>query len=75
MPQINLEAIKKAMKRKGITQPQLASRLRITPSSVYRKLSGETEFTASQLGEISDYLGITVVDIFGYHEKSQGGIF
>jgi len=76
MPQVDLDKIKKLMHQRGITQEQLASALKITPSSVYRKLSGEQEFKANQVGLVAELLKVSVCDLFGWHkDQPQGGIF
>jgi len=76
MPQVDLDKIKKLMRQRGITQEQLASALKITPSSVYRKLSGEQEFKANQVGILSEVLKVSVAVLYGLHEeKGKEGIF
>ncbi len=46
------------MKRKGITQDQLCNDLKISRSAFYRKCNGKSEFTLTEIQEITNYLGL-----------------
>lgn len=73
---LDLPKIKKLMHQRGITQKQLASALKVSIGSIYRKLEGKQEFKANQVGILSEVLKVSVAVLYGLHEeKPQGGIF
>lgn len=46
------------MKRKGITQEQLCDDLKISRSAFYRKCNGKSEFTLTEIQDITNYLNL-----------------
>lgn len=48
--------LKYEMDRKGISQDQLCEDLKISRSSFYRKCNGKSEFTLTEIQQITDYL-------------------
>lgn len=52
--------LKGRMVELGITRKELADYLGITPSTLYRKICGKTEFTASEINKISQRLCLDV---------------
>lgn len=53
---LNTLKLKVAQIEAGITVNQLASIIGVNPVTVYRKMSGESEFTLSELSKIKDAL-------------------
>ena len=54
-----LDEIKNIMQEKGISTKDIAFRLGVSPSTVYKKLSGRSEMTVSELLNICDALRIS----------------
>ncbi|WP_081636666.1 helix-turn-helix domain-containing protein [Propionimicrobium lymphophilum] len=48
----------------GFNQQQLAQKLGVSQASVSRKLNGRTEFSASELAVIANWLDVSVSDLF-----------
>ena len=46
------------MKRKGITQEQLCDDLKMSRSAFYRKCNGKSEFTLTEIQNITNYLNL-----------------
>lgn len=73
---LDLPKIKKLMHQRGITQKQLASSLKVSIGSIYRKLEGKTEFNGNQVGKLAEVLNVSVAVLYGLHEeKGKEGIF
>jgi len=53
------------LKKKELTQTDLANYLKIAPSLVSRYCSGKIQMTSSMLCEIADYLHVSVDEILG----------
>ena len=54
-----LDEIKDVIQAKGISTKDIAWRLGVSPSTVYKKLSGRSEMTVSELLNICDALRIS----------------
>ena len=62
----NIEAIRK---EKRIKQEVIASELGIKQSSYSSYITRESDITFSRLSQISDILGVSVIDIITYPER------
>lgn len=57
------------MKKRGVTIGDMCTRLHCSRSAFYRKCTGRSEFTQSEIQEIIDFLGLeTPIGIF-FDEK------
>ena len=52
------------MKRRHISQAKLCSAIGMSRSAFYRKISGKSDFTLSEINAITDYLGVSPEGIF-----------
>lgn len=52
--------VKAEMARTNLKAPALMTRLDMTRSALQRRLSGEIEFTATELATVADLLGVPV---------------
>ena len=62
----NIEAIRK---EKHIKQEEIAAKLGIKQSSYSSYITRESDITYSRLLQISEILGISVIDLIGWPEK------
>lgn len=53
---LKLKTIKAEMARNSITGLKLAELLNLSPTTLYLKLSGKRDFTANELGKLSEIL-------------------
>ncbi|MHC1684925.1 MAG: helix-turn-helix transcriptional regulator [Clostridiaceae bacterium] len=56
--------LKAYMKLKNITQPELATKLNMALSTLNAKINGNSDFTGTEMKEVSQVLGISVNEIF-----------
>jgi len=56
---VDLNMLNTAIKESGLRRDYIADRLGITRVSLYNKLEGVTEFTASELAGMKDVLHLT----------------
>lgn len=59
---MNVIELKVAMVRKGIKTHELAKALNLCDATMYQKLRGKSNFTISEIRDISNYLGLSVDD-------------
>ena len=55
--------LKAKMVEKGYSVEQIAQKLGINSVTVYRKLSGETEFTRNEIAMLKSILSLTIEEI------------
>lgn len=66
---MNRNKLETAMKEKGVTNLDMCQYLKMSRTAFYRKRTGKTEFTQSEIQKIVDYLGLrSPMDIF-FDEK------
>lgn len=53
---VDIERLKQTIENSGITIVALAQKTNILRNTLYNKLSGKTEFTASEIENLSDVL-------------------
>lgn len=53
---INRDDINKTIKKKGLKKSYIAEQIGITPTTFWKKLSGQTKFTKAELYMLSDIL-------------------
>ena len=58
-------SVRAEVARRKVTQQQLADLLGIHQMSVSRRLNGHTEFTASEIALVADFLGVPVATLIG----------
>lgn len=56
-----MENIRLLMRRKGIRVKDVADAIHITPDTVSRKLTGRAEFSAKELLDVCNFVGIDVM--------------
>ena len=49
---------------RGITQQGLANKLGVSQAAVSRRLNGHSNFSASDLATIANWLGVSVAELF-----------
>ncbi|MEH6304673.1 helix-turn-helix transcriptional regulator [Olivibacter sp. CPCC 100613] len=54
--------VKKAIKKRGMTSLEVASKLGVTPESLSRSINGNPSLDTLQ--KIADAIGVSVVDLF-----------
>jgi transcriptional regulator with XRE-family HTH domain len=59
------EEVRAAIARKRVTQIKIATALGLSQSGVSRRLSGETDFTATEMGALATILGVPVGTLYG----------
>lgn len=52
------------MKKRGVTQEQVAKALNVNPATVNRKLKGESEFTSSEMYAICELIPVPMNELF-----------
>ena len=55
----NVEALKEAIKESGMTVKAIAEKAGILRETLYNKMTGKTEFTASEITNLSEVLNLT----------------
>ena len=60
---MNQTEFKVAQIRAGLTKEEIAKALNVNVATIYRKLSGESEFTLSELRTLKGILGLSNTDI------------
>ena len=60
---MNSALFKYYVARAGHTLTEVAEHLRINPSTLSRKMNGETDFTRGEIVEIKDYLGLSLEEV------------
>ena len=55
--------LKAKMVEKGYSIEQIAQKLGVNPGTVYRKLSGDNEFTRNEIAMLKSILGLTIEEI------------
>ncbi|MGI6117797.1 MAG: helix-turn-helix domain-containing protein [Bilifractor sp.] len=58
------------MKRKNISQEKLCEAIGMSRSAFYRKCSGVSDFTLTEINKICDYLNVSPMGIFFTEEVS-----
>ncbi len=61
---INIQEIRIAMFRQGLTNKKLAEEMGVAPASIGRKLNGKSEFTISESYKLCDLLKLDPYQIF-----------
>ena len=57
---VNVEKLKNEIKKKGATVPIIATRLNLSPSTLYRKLqNGGARLTVGETAQIDDMLSLS----------------
>ena len=59
MNSLNTKSLRTAIDESGMTITALAKRMGISRESLYNKIDRKTEFTASEIGIVSDALRLT----------------
>ena len=59
------EEIRVLLVRRGLKQADLAEALGVTPGAVSHRLTGRTELTVRELGQLSAYFNISPADLLG----------
>jgi transcriptional regulator with XRE-family HTH domain len=57
--------IRAELARQRKSQQDLQTRLGLSRSSMYRRLTGEAQFDAAELVIVAEFLGVTVAELFG----------
>ena len=60
---MNAALLRYYLSRAGHTLTDLAKQLNINPSTLSRKMGGETDFTRSEIVEIKNYLGLSLEEV------------
>lgn len=61
---MNDKNLRMALVREDMSAQQLCERTGISPTSYYRKIKGETEFTQGEIAAISEALNLSRDDVF-----------
>jgi len=56
---LNSDLLEEAIKQKGIKKNMLAAKMGISREALYNKISGKTEFLASEIHAITKYLDLS----------------
>lgn len=57
---VDTEKLKEEIKKRGMTVPAIANKLRLNPSTLYRKLqNGGESFTVGEAAQITDILSLS----------------
>lgn len=57
---VDVEKLKKEIKKRGMTVPGIANKLRLSPSTLYRKLqNGGESLTIGETAQITDILSLS----------------
>lgn len=70
---MNINLLKSQIALKGKSFKEIASKLKISKSALYRKMYGKSEFTRTEISILINYLEIDVeraMEIFFYEEVS-----
>lgn len=59
-----LSILYQEMKKRKITQTELALKLGITTNAVNNKLSGKSDFTASEMFKICEVIDVPMAELF-----------
>lgn len=54
----DLGSLQKAVKKSGLKKSYIAEHLGMNPKTLWRKLSGQTEFTLSEADKLGEVLGM-----------------
>lgn len=62
-------AIRGLMAERGITQPELAEQIGMSPATLSTRLNGHTEFTMKEIGAIARAFGVTIHEVVEREER------
>ncbi|MCF8002521.1 MAG: helix-turn-helix domain-containing protein [Halanaerobiales bacterium] len=65
---IKLNKLKGLIAQNDMTQRDIASLINVAPNTLSRKMNGKTPFTLPEAKIIADFFGITIDELFFYHE-------
>lgn len=54
----DLDSLQKAVKKSGLKKSHIADQMGMNPKTLWRKLSGQTEFTLSEADKLGEVLGM-----------------
>lgn len=54
----DLDSLRKEIKKSGLKKSHIADQIGIGPKTLWRKLSGKTEFTLSEADKLGEVLGM-----------------
>lgn len=65
------QTLKAEMAASGTTRKQLSTYLKLSRSNLYQRLSGNRAWTVEELEDVSNYLGMSIWDLFREAELRQ----
>lgn len=65
MSQVIVENVRAELARRRLTQEQVGVEIGLTQKAMSRRLTGEVEFSGSELQKLAEFLGTPVATLYG----------